>query len=383
MLAVRALDRGVAMPSSFHDGLMRAAARIVADGRIDRGTRILALRAIAESGLAEPAAIETMFLERNDLSLGDRAHLAAALNAISRDVEAMAVVDGFTVPVAMPPTDDGAFASDVTEAATALSVGLQVHAESASLTALRDLVTRRQGERRWRTTYETAASVEALTAWSRAHPSTGEAAGTVVVAGRTVTFDGDEPVHVRFDSDSGIASSAVDRIESTGDGPLHVVVTTSGVPVESGPSDARRQGLEIVRRWLDATGAPIDPSTPIAAGRTVIVEVSYRSTIGADLPNVAIVDVLPSGFEIELPTLLTSAATDAQLDAVDHVEFRDDRVLVFDTAVERPQRFRYVARAVVPGDWIRPGTVAESMYHDAVRASLPLDRVTISLDRRR
>ncbi len=380
MLAGRASDRGVPMPSGFREELLEAVSRIVARNQIDRRTRLLGLRVLADAGRADEAAIETILLEVEDLSLVERAQLAAALMDQGRFVEARALVDGFIEPTAMPPTDRGIFTSDATDAAIALAVGLQVHPDSASLIRLRDFVAARQGDRRWRTTYETAASVEALTAWSRAHPASGDARGTVIVAGHEVRFDGGEPVHARIEIDPDSIGSGVERVVSEGDGPLHVVITTSGVANTAETSEPTTRGLEVTRRWLDATGAPIDPATPILAGRTVIVEVTYRSILGADLPNVAIVDVLPSGFELELPALMTSASTEVRLDEVDHAEFRDDRVLIFDTATESPQRFRYVVRAVVPGDWARPGTVAESMYHDAVRATLPIDRVTIDLD---
>lgn len=381
MLAQRALARDVPVPPNFHEMLTRSVQGIVANDRIERSIRVLGVRALAEAGRPDPVATEMLHLEREGMSLADRAHLAAALTVLGRTDEARIIIDEFTVPIAMPPTDRGRFTSDVTDAATALQVGLEHHPGSGSLAALRDHVATRQGDRRWRTTYETAASVEALAAWASAHPASGDARGTVVVAGHAIAFDGGDPVHVRIPIDPGDAPSDVDRVVSTGDGPLHVVVTTSGVPTEPGATDAVHRGIEVVRRWLDAAGDPIDPATAITAGRTVVVEVSYRSKIGGDLPNVAIVDVLPSGFEIELPTLMTAAGGETALDEVDHAEFRDDRVLVFDTATERPQRFRYVARAVVPGDWTRPGTIAESMYHDAVRSELPLDRVSIELDR--
>ena len=382
MLANRALDRDVPMPSGFREGLLDAVSRIVARDRIDRGTRILGLRALGQAGRADEAAVETMLLELDDLSLVQRAHLASVLADQERVADARALVDGFVEPTVMRPTDRDIFTSDATEAAIALGVGLRVHPESSSLVGLRDFVAARQGDRRWRTTYETAASIEALTAWSRVHPATGDARGTVIVAGHEIRFDGGEPVHARIEIDPDAVGSDVERIVSEGDGPLHVVVTTSGVPTTDDAGEPTTQGLEVTRRWLDADGEPIDRATAITAGRTVVVDVTYRSTLGADLPNVAIVDVLPSGFELELPALMTSASSETRLDDVDHVEFRDDRVMVFDTATTSPQRFRYVIRAVVPGDWARPGTVAESMYQDAVRSTLPIDRVAIELDSR-
>ena len=55
-------------------------------------------------------------------------------------------------------------------------------------------------------------------------------------------------------------------------------------------------------------------------------------------------------------------------------------MIVFDTATEQFQRFRYAIRAVVPGEWIRPGTTGEAMYHDAVRSVLPNDWVMVNAE---
>lgn len=380
VLALRAEGRDVPLPGTLLPGLLDAAERIASNPKSSRSARVLAARALAEADRLDPAILETIFLERAGLGLGERAHLAVALHRLERPADAASMIEDFAVPSLLPPTDRGRFTSDVTQAAIALAVGLEHVPEASSLPALQQVVAEGLGTRRWRTTYETAAAVEALARWRSILPRSGSASGTVEIAGETIRFSGGDPIRSRIEIDRNDPPRSVERIVSDGDGPLHVTITTRGVPLRSASTEAEHRGLQVERTWFDATGEPIDPAASITPGRTVIVEVGYRSTTGASLPNVAIVDVIPSGFEIELPTLVTAAAGETTIDVVDHVEFRDDRVIVFDTAEPKVQRFRYVVRAVVPGDWIRPGTVGEAMYHDAVRSVLPPDRVEIELE---
>jgi uncharacterized protein YfaS (alpha-2-macroglobulin family) len=92
------------------------------------------------------------------------------------------------------------------------------------------------------------------------------------------------------------------------------------------------------------------------------------------LENIAIVDALPGGFEVENPRLETSQKTAvdsghaAELSA-DHVEFLDDRVVLFTSASREPRTFRYPLRAVSTGQFAQPPIQASSMY-DAGVASI-------------
>ncbi|HAC08370.1 MAG TPA: hypothetical protein DCG14_01810 [Phycisphaerales bacterium] len=110
-----------------------------------------------------------------------------------------------------------------------------------------------------------------------------------------------------------------------------------------------------------------------------MVEVEYASTFGRDVPNVAIVEILPGGMEFELPILVTSAAEGGGSDAVDRSEFRDDRLILFDTVTKKRQIVRYTMRAVVPGSWSVPGASATSMYVDAIEARTRDRKVEIIL----
>ena len=81
-------------------------------------------------------------------------------------------------------------------------------------------------------------------------------------------------------------------------------------------------------------------------------------------------DLLPAGFEIDNPGLVSSAQLSnfswlAETDAA-HLEFRDDRfVAAFDPddgECDRNITLAYVVRAVTPGIYAHPAATVEDMY---------------------
>lgn len=376
----RARSLDVAVPEGFERDLVDAVARISTSDKLERSSQALAARVLADAGRPDPALTQRLLIEITSLDLAARAHLAAALGRTGRIDAARLAIDAFVPPAPKAPTMSGWFTSDATEAAIALSVALKWHPDADINPGLYDAILDRREDHGWRTTYEDAAVVQALVAWAQHHPSIGDARGTVDVAGRSISFDG-KSVHRQMAVDRDRETTATaERIVSEGDGPMHVVITTSGYPRESMLSEPIREGLEVTRRWLDAVGRPIEPGTPVNAGDVVLVELTYRSIAGRSIPNMALVEVLPGGMEFELPTLVTSASTETQMSAVDHAEFRDDRLLAFDTATTATQRIRYAMRAIVPGSWTVPGTRVEAMYEDAVRSELPPSKVEVTLE---
>ena len=84
--------------------------------------------------------------------------------------------------------------------------------------------------------------------------------------------------------------------------------------------------------------------------------------------------------EFELPTLITSAGRDkAKLDSVDRVEFRDDRLVAFSPVTPATRKIRYLARAIVPGDWSVPAPDALAMYDPEAHGRGSASRVEIIL----
>jgi uncharacterized protein YfaS (alpha-2-macroglobulin family) len=125
------------------------------------------------------------------------------------------------------------------------------------------------------------------------------------------------------------------------------------------------RGLCVRRDWTDHQGNPIDPDK-LSVGDLVCVKATV-STPGAVVHNIAIVDALPAGMEVENPRLATSAGSHgSRSDRPDHVEFLDDRVVLFCTAAKDERTFEYALRATTAGKFALPPIQASCMYEPAV-----------------
>ena len=110
-----------------------------------------------------------------------------------------------------------------------------------------------------------------------------------------------------------------------------------------------------------------------------------RITTAQRRENVAVEDPLPAGFEAINAQLASSSANEIDAAAtadvnqnqahipsayeagVNHVELRDDRVLLFAQSFE-PGTFvySYLVRATSPGSFVVPPTQAEEMYRPEI-----------------
>lgn len=159
------------------------------------------------------------------------------------------------------------------------------------------------------------------------------------------------------------------------------------------PSKPLRNGLEVLREYTDLEGKPLKS---IRTGDEIEVRVKVRSINGAVLPNIAVVDLLPGGFDVVLsqsrpgaepeatdeiaegeeggeegseeegepaepvaPASLSSQKSTWQPDATD---IREDRVLLYGTIGPTMQLFVYRIKATSSGAFVVPPAFAEGMY---------------------
>ena len=130
------------------------------------------------------------------------------------------------------------------------------------------------------------------------------------------------------------------------------------------PTETTKAGLEAFREYTDANGKPL---ATLAVGAEVKVHVKIR-TVDAKkqtVTNVAIVDMLPSGFEIVYDRAADTPLGEGSL-KVDYVEPREDRVLIFCTAENAVKDFVYTIRSINKGKFAVPPVLAESMYDKKV-----------------
>jgi uncharacterized protein YfaS (alpha-2-macroglobulin family) len=168
------------------------------------------------------------------------------------------------------------------------------------------------------------------------------------------------------------------------------------------PSAVQNHGLEVIRDYLGDDGKPI---TALKLGQEITVRLRVRARGNATYGNIAIVDLLPGGFEpvLQQPVIAppapaasgdsdseeegdgegdngtgdaqasdappepTLAMTGSTFDPA-HVEQREDRIVLFGYASPDVREFRYRVRANNVGRFTIAPIFAESMYRRGVYA---------------
>ena len=144
---------------------------------------------------------------------------------------------------------------------------------------------------------------------------------------------------------------------------------TRGVPTDRAFQPASA-GLEVQREVLSRDGAPVNLGS-VRQGDLVVLKTRVRSVSGP-VWNVALVQLLPSGLEVENPRLETTETLSWVTRAAQprHFDLRDDRILIFtDLPANSWQEFYALVRAVSPGKFRLPPVQAEAMYDPALRAT--------------
>jgi uncharacterized protein YfaS (alpha-2-macroglobulin family) len=170
-------------------------------------------------------------------------------------------------------------------------------------------------------------------------------------------------------------------------------VATQGGYDRVAPAKAIKQGVEIVRDYTDTHGKPLDR---ISVGEEIDVHVKIRATGDSGVGDVAIVDLLPGGFDpvIQPPAPVTdrqdgddadeggdrTAAASAWRSPIgldsstwepEYADIREDRVVIYGTATPDVREFVYRIKATNAGTFQVPPAYAESMYDRSIQARSP------------
>jgi alpha-2-macroglobulin len=182
-----------------------------------------------------------------------------------------------------------------------------------------------------------------------------------------LSVDG-EPTQGAYFKNWGAAALAnkTVTVANSGQGPVSVVVTVSGNPQT--PEPAAERGYRIERAYYTLDGKPVE-LTAIKQNDRFVVALTVTEYEAA-FARLLLVDLLPSGLEIENPDLFEGGSTEAlaflkkTVEPV-HTEYRDDR---FVAAFARDGHDKaifsvaYIVRAVTPGHYVRPPATIEDMY---------------------
>ena len=158
------------------------------------------------------------------------------------------------------------------------------------------------------------------------------------------------------------------------------------------------QGLEIVREFLDMKGNPV---ARVKTGEEFLIRLRLRSARRDIQRQVAVVDLLPGGVEAVTELRPATNSATAGVDPAsgrgpvvnygslpiglpekstwtpEHVEVREDRVVLYGDVTKNAATFVYRVRAVSVGVFQAPPAFAEGMYDRTVLAIGPAGRLEV------
>jgi hypothetical protein len=218
-------------------------------------------------------------------------------------------------------------------------------------------------------TQELVWGITGLGKWVEGAAAKGVADGTLVADG--VTIQARKPKKKSNDKTWSVARAS-EYGKLTLDVPasaagMWLVIASEGTR-PNGEYKEGAEGLKVGRayRGLDGTELNLADGS-LKLGDLAFVEITLANTSGAEIQNIALVDRLPAGFEIENPRLGRSIKADWIKDdqqwAADFMNLRDDHLEMFGALPANTSKtVIYTVRVVTAGKFTVPPVDAEAMY---------------------
>ena len=350
-------------------------------------TQAFALYDLAAAGRPEPAYAEKLYVERGDLSLFGRAYLLKALHAGGGSLSAQkTLLQELANLIKVTPADahfeeiedNGLrwiYSSNARTTAIVLQALLEVGSDHPSLPgAAKWLVAQRKASH-WPSTQDNFYVFYALNDYYKAYERTKAGfKAEISLAKKTLLEE-----TFRSATQTAKASAPLTDFKTGKDLPLKIQKSGEGIlyygaRLTYAPKNklvAREEGLTVYKKIETMDGKPVEAPK---AGTLVVV--TLQVVVPKESLFVVVNDPLPAGFEAVNAGFLTESEEEQRkLDQVEtneerwwwqgfnHVEMHDNRVLLFaDSLGPRIHTYRYLARALAPGQFTLPGTTAEQMY---------------------
>ena len=138
------------------------------------------------------------------------------------------------------------------------------------------------------------------------------------------------------------------------------------------PNQILSNGLEVYREVLGKNNETVSRTK---LGDQLHIRVHVRSLLREPITNVAIVDLLPGGFEVVDSSIHTG--TGATL-GLDYVDVREDRAVFFVTAPINALEIDYQIKSCNRGDFTVPPVFAQSMYDRNVKGRGIGGKITVT-----
>lgn len=163
---------------------------------------------------------------------------------------------------------------------------------------------------------------------------------------------------------------------------IYASIIWSGIPLKP-PTERISENLTLKRKFTDKDNNLLDPSL-LKQGDLFYEVIEVSTPEDYTLENMALVQVLPSGWEIENERINPDKAgnkskRNTHVSTIEYIDIRDDRIMwFFNLSPREPMQFKVELRAVTAGKFTLPPTTVETMYSDRYIAREP--GITVSIE---
>ncbi len=165
-------------------------------------------------------------------------------------------------------------------------------------------------------------------------------------------------------------------VENTSSVPVYMNLIRKGVPMKSDASRAEN-GLAMKVDYVSLDNKPID-HRDLKQGTDFMMLVKVTNTSAVSLSNIALNQMVPSGWEIQ-NTRLFEANYGVKESTFDYRDFRDDRVnTFFGLAYGESKNFVLILNAAYKGEFSQPSIWCEAMYTDNCFSRIPGGTVKVT-----
>ncbi len=300
--------------------------------------------------------------ERGNLSLAAKWRLATAYALIEQPEVATQMVDGLGTEVTEYQENYGTYGSAYRDEAMILET-LSILGKTVEGLRLYQRISSALGDKSvWMSTQTTSFCLLAASQYAQLVRTDRAIQFTYQTTGRPVSEVRSEMslVQRKLDTQSGTAT-----VTNQSQGDLYARIVLQGTsPMED--TEAVENGLRLQINYKGTNGEPIEPES-IQQGTDFLAEVTvYNPGSQGDLQQLALTQVVPSGWEIT-NTRLQGTSDFYQQSAYDYQDTRDDRVLTyFDLPAGERKTFTVVLNATYAGRFYQPGVYCEAMYDNTL-----------------
>lgn len=155
-------------------------------------------------------------------------------------------------------------------------------------------------------------------------------------------------------------------IQQDNNKPYFYLLTQAGYDLKPAAKESK-QGIEIYREYRDASGNKV---SAVNLGDEIEVHIQIRSLSNRSITNVAILDLLPGGFEVVRDSV--------KRQLVDYADIREDRVIFFTGVDANAQEITYKIKATNMGTYTVAPILAAAMYDPFVKGQGVAGKISVT-----